>query len=196
MHGNSVGVEVTELCSETERGEGARLNYVVPKAKQLYAKLPGAKPVSVSPVLSHQATDLAVDELAKSLAEYVYAHQDGSEDDRNLPEGYCHIGVFPAGDSEGDGQWRSFRAFGAEPTSYDMLNSLIVKKNARVAAYRTVTSEVWLLIVNDQFLGPGEVFARRDDLETWTFRFLFDKVLFFARQPGGSGQVIELRRHP
>lgn len=189
-----IGVEVTELCRESERGEGARLGYVVPKAKQLYWKLPGAKPVSVSPALSAQASALGVDQLAASLAEFVYAHRDSNAGfDRNLPPGYCHIGVFPPVESEGDGQWRSFRAFDVVRASYEMLNSVIAKKNARVASYPDIASEVWLLIVNDQFLGPGEVHANKEDLKGWVFDFTFDKVLLFARNPGGSGEVIELR---
>ena len=48
--------------------------------------------------------------------------------------------------------------------------------------------------VNDLFLGPGEVSVYEDDLKDWTFDFSFDKVLGFRRQPGGSAEVIELRR--
>jgi hypothetical protein len=51
-----------------------------------------------------------------------------------------------------------------------------------------------LLIVNDLFLGPGEVCLRSEDLAQWAFDFAFDKVLLFERQPGGSGKVIKLRR--
>jgi hypothetical protein len=51
------------------------------------------------------------------------------------------------------------------------------------------------LIVNDTFLGPGEVYARRDQLAQWKFRFDFDKiVLLFLRAPGGTGEVIEIKR--
>jgi hypothetical protein len=53
---------------------------------------------------------------------------------------------------------------------------------------------VWLLIVNDQFLGPGELYVRPDHLEQWKFQFDFDKVLLFSREPGGTGEVIEIRR--
>lgn len=51
-----------------------------------------------------------------------------------------------------------------------------------------------MLIVNDLFLGPGEVCLRSEDLAQWAFDFAFDKVLLFERQPGGSGKVIKLRR--
>lgn len=68
------------------------------------------------------------------------------------------------------------------------------EKNSRVDDYRKIASEVWLLIVNDRFLGAGEVSVRSDDLAAWTFDFAFDKVLLFEREAGGSGQVIELRR--
>lgn len=52
---------------------------------------------------------------------------------------------------------------------------------------------MWVLIVNDLFLGPGEVTVGAQDLTQWTFDFAFDKVLLFERQPGGSGKVTELR---
>jgi hypothetical protein len=48
--------------------------------------------------------------------------------------------------------------------------------------------------VNDQFLGPGEVYARPDNLAHWKFPFDFDKVLLFSREPGGTGEVIEIQR--
>jgi hypothetical protein len=53
---------------------------------------------------------------------------------------------------------------------------------------------VWLLIVNDQFLGPGEVYARPDQLAQWKFPFDFEKVLLFSRERGGTGAVIEINR--
>jgi hypothetical protein len=53
---------------------------------------------------------------------------------------------------------------------------------------------VWLLIVNDQFLGAGEVYARRDHLAQWKFAYGFEKVLLFSREPGGGGEVIEVQR--
>ena len=63
-----------------------------------------------------------------------------------------------------------------------------------VSEVEWVAREVWLLLVNDLFLGPGEVSVYEDDLKDWTFDFSFDKVLGFRRQPGGSAEVIELRR--
>jgi len=43
-------------------------------------------------------------------------------------------------------------------------------------------------------LGPGEVCARPNDLSEWKFSFDFEKVLLFAREPGGGGEVFELQR--
>jgi hypothetical protein len=60
-----------------------------------------------------------------------------------------------------------------------------------LAEYRLAAPEVWLLIVNDQFLGPGEVFVRPDHLTEWKFNFYFERVLLFARDPGGLGAVFE-----
>jgi hypothetical protein len=49
-------------------------------------------------------------------------------------------------------------------------------------------------MINDQFLGPGEVYTRPDHLAEWSFAFDFDKVLIFARKPGGGGHVTEIRK--
>lgn len=78
--------------------------------------------------------------------------------------------------------------------SKEALDVRIAEKNAKLNDYRKIASEVWLLIVNDLFLGPGEVTVHLEDLTRWTFDFDFDKVLFFERQPGGTGKVIELLR--
>ena len=72
--------------------------------------------------------------------------------------------------------------------------SRIAEKNRRVKEYKLSAPEVWLLIVNDRFLGAGEVYARPDHLAQWKFLFDFDKVLLFLREPGGTGEVIEIQR--
>ena len=46
----------------------------------------------------------------------------------------------------------------------DAWSGLDLEKNARVGSYRQSASEVWLLIVNDLFLGPGEVCVHLDEL--------------------------------
>src|SRR5215468_1376110 len=62
--GGDLGIEITELCREGERGEGARLGYVAPKAKLLYAQKPNAVPVNVSPVFSQDAVGMKPNDLA------------------------------------------------------------------------------------------------------------------------------------
>jgi hypothetical protein len=76
----------------------------------------------------------------------------------------------------------------------ELLESCIAEKNLRLPDYRLAAGEVWLLIVNDQFSGAGEVYARPDHLAQWRFTFDFEKVLLFSREPGGTGEVIELQR--
>jgi hypothetical protein len=93
-----------------------------------------------------------------------------------------------------DGHWFYGRASETELAGKDLLDANIAKKNARLNDYRKSAPEVWLLLVNDLFLGPGEVCFHLDKLAVWTFEFDFDKVLLFERQPGGSGKVIELLR--
>jgi hypothetical protein len=195
--GGRVGVEITELCREAERHEGARLGYVAPKAKRPYEKR-GGHPVNVSPVFSLDVNETDVDELAQNLADFVYDHRDADQsiewDKYDLPTGYIHIGVFPPFEFEPEGNWRYFRGFDTTKATRDLLAARIAEKDPRVVDYRTVAREVWLLLVNELFLSPGEVSVCEDDLKDWTFDFFFDKVLVFRRQPGGSGEVIELRR--
>ena len=196
---HTLGVEVTELCREDERREAARLGYVAPRAKQLYANMLGAKPVSVSPVFSHQAPDLQVEDLARGLADFVLAHRDANanlswREYRDMPTGYSQIGVFPPFGFEPEGNWRYFRGFSTERAGKELVEARIAEKNGRLESYCKVASRVWLLIVNDRFLGPGEVWLRAEDLAQWTFDFDFEKVSIFQREAGGTGEISELRR--
>ena len=84
--GGTLGIEVTELCHEDARKEGARLGYVVPKARTLYDKRPDARPVNVSPVLSHEADTMHVNDLAKGLADFVYDHCQRDADETVIRE--------------------------------------------------------------------------------------------------------------
>ena len=160
-------------------------------AKTLYGRR-AALPVNVSPAFSHQSESLKSADLAETLAGFVYAHRRADRSfTRDLPQGYCHIGVFPA--HRPGGHWRYFRAFNTVLASRELIEWRIAEKGRRLGRYRQLAPVVWLLIVNDLFLGPGEVFARPEDLRTWQFASGFDKVLLFRRQPGGSGKVLELR---
>jgi hypothetical protein len=196
-----LGIEVTELCRADERAEGARLGYVAPRAKGLYSAGAGATPVDVSATFSQDAGELQVDDLARGLAAFVYTHRDGNrnfnwrDDTVAMPPGYSSIGIFKPMVGGPDGTWRYIKAFSTELATRDMIAARIAEKNARLPTYRKIASEVWLLIVIDLFLGAGEVDTRPDHLAAWTFNFDFDKVLLFSRQPGGSGEVFELRGH-
>lgn len=194
-----IGVEVSELCRPDERGEGKRLGYVAPRAKKLYLSWPDAPPVSVSPVFTHEAHELRVPELVTSLAQFVYDHRDADrsfEWHDGLPPGYLHIGVFPRHETEPtDGEWRYFRAGRTMLASKALLSERIAEKNRRLDEYRRKAPEIWLLLVNDLFLGPGEVALRADDIAQWSFPSRFDRLLVFQRQPGGSGTVRELQQY-
>jgi hypothetical protein len=194
-----LGIEITELCEQEQRAEGARLSHVVPKARKMYEAMAGAHPVFVHPGLSPEGETMHVDELVKGLAEFVFNHRDAHENfdwDRcdDMPKGFCVIGVHPPAEYAPDGHWMNSRAINVRPITQEMLATRIAEKNAKLSQYRKAASEVWLLLVNDLFLGPGEVTVRLDRLKQWTFDFDFEKVLFFECQPGGSGTVIELLR--
>jgi len=108
--------------------------------------------------------------------------------------GAYHLYRRSSGDWTPTARWHSGRSSDTTRASRGHLESRIAKKNGRVRAYRVSAPSVWLLIVSDLFLGPGEVYARPDDLAKWKFTFDFDKVLLFSRQPGGGGDATEIQR--
>ena len=192
--GTIIGVEVTELCREEPRATAGRLTKIPAKAKEQYAQLANVQPLDVV-IAFWREEGVGVSDLTTSLVKFVHAHQSekGTNFDERLPQGYCSIGIFePNGTSEGN--WRGTRAFDVTSAPKELIESCIAQKNQRAAAYRRAAPEVWLLIVNDHFLGPGEVRTDPDRLTEWRFSSDFDKVLLFLRQAGGSGQVIELQR--
>jgi hypothetical protein len=127
---------MTELCREAPRAEGGRLANVAPRAKALYSKRPDGKPVDVSPVFSHDADRLKVGALAKSLADFVRRHRDDDTDFDwpDVPEGYSHIGVFPALDAQG--RWLYFGVGDTVLASQELIADRIAEKNARLHEYR------------------------------------------------------------
>jgi hypothetical protein len=184
-----IGIEVTELCRQEERREGGRLEKIVERAKTRYSQLPGAPPVDVSASFSIDAPAMPARELIDTLVQHVKVGSLSSQ----LPKGYCHVAVHPPL-RDPNGTWRSYAAFDTVVAPKELLSLRIAEKNDRVAAYRlNGLSEVWLLIVNDLFLGAGEVYVRPEDLATWTFEFAFDRVLVFTREVGGTGVVLEVR---
>ena len=186
-----IGIEVTELCREEPRAEAGRLSKVADRAREIYCSYLQAEPVDVNAAF-WRAESVHFNSLTKSLADFVYAHRSakGTGFGTNLPNGFCHIGIFePIRDEL---RWRACRAFDTVLLPKELIEARIAEKNTHVRGYRRAAPEVWLLIVNDQFLGPGEVYARPDMLAQWKFHFDFDKVLLFLREPGGSGEVIQI----
>jgi hypothetical protein len=189
-----IGIEVTELCREAPRAEAGRLSKVPGKAKAIYDRLRQADPVDVS-IAFWRAEDVAFNDLIRSLAELVYANRAsrGTELRREvLPKGYCHVSIHEP--LVPGGRWHAVSAGDTIVAPKELLETRIAEKSGRAPEYKRVAPEVWLLIVNDQFLGPGEVYARPDDLARWAFAFDFDKVLLFSREPGGTGKVFEVQR--
>lgn len=193
-HG-TIGIEMTELCQEEPRAEAGRLAKVATKAHELFRRLPNSHPVDVRAAFAPNIKNLTFQQLVKGLTDFVFVHQHTfggfNWNEQKLPEGYCYIGLHEPMNSIG--QWRTTRAFNVALAKRQLLDDCIQAKHKRLSTYRTAAAEVWLLIVNDTFLGAGEVYARPDYLEQWRFRFDFDKVLLFSREINGSGQVIELR---
>ena len=79
-----------------------------------------------------------VDELAEGLAAFVYSrrHTHGGYDwytCRELPQGFCHIGVFNPVDGEVDGNWRYFRACDVGLVSKEMIEARIANKHRRLS---------------------------------------------------------------
>ena len=193
----TIGIEVTELCREEPRAEGRRLAKVPDETRSCYSRLASAEPVDVGVGFSLLAKNIKSKKLTKSLVEFVHKNQNnkGVGFTKNLPKGYCHIGIHAP--LVPIGRWHGAGASDTVVAPKELLESRIAEKNSRVQNYRISTpgiTQVWLLIVNDQFIGPGEVYADSIHLAEWKFVFDFEKVLLFSRVPGGGGKVIELLR--
>lgn len=195
-----LGIEITALCNQEPRATAGRLVNVVHAGEREYRSLKQAAPVDVVVSFSPRAEGIHSRDLIRTLL-YVVAVRQAS--DVLAPElangawplfqrGFLHVGVHEP--LHEGGRWTWMRGFQTTLAPEGLLRSYIEDKDTRIADYRRVAGEVWLLIVNDLFLGPGEVYVRSEDLARWTFSFSFDKVLVFSRQPGGSGTVYELRR--
>ncbi len=191
--GRIIGIELTELCREEPRATAGRLVKIPERAREKYNQRPGSEPVDVS-IAFWREEDISVNELTTSLADFVYAHkhQRGLAPRRELPKGFCAIGIFESKSRRPEGYWHSNRAFDVVPARKELIDASIAEKSYRVPAYKLAAPETWLLIVNDHFLGPGEVRTNPDDLASWEFKSDFDKVLLFLRWPGGAGEVVEL----
>ena len=195
-----LGIEITALCNQQPRATAGRLGNVVHAVERRYRSAKQPTPVDVVVAFSPRAEGIHSEGLTRTLLDVVQARQ---ATDVVAPElangawqlferGFLHVGVHEP--LHEDGRWTWIRRFQTTLAPQGLLRSCIEDKETRVADYRRAADEVWLLIVNDLFLGPGEVYARPDDLARWTFPFSFDKVLVFSRQPGGSGNVFELQR--
>jgi hypothetical protein len=195
--GRIVGIEVTELCLEQQRAECGKLSKVADKARDLYSRLADSGPIDVSAAFAPGTESVGFHQLTKGLANFVHAKRwsHGSSfhwNDCELPEGYCYIAIHPA--RQPIGHWCTFKCFNSTLAPKELLESCIAEKSLRLPDYRRKAGEMWLLIINDQFLGAGEVYARPDHLAQWKFAFDFEKVLLFSRKLGGGGEVIELQR--
>ncbi len=192
----TIGIEVTELCREGPRAEGGKLSKVASQAKERYNRLAVGHPVEVSAAFSPNIEQIGFNRLVNGLVNFVTAHRTemGCFDwhDTELPEGYSYIAIHSG--REQLGQWRTFKAFDTTLAPKELIEARIAEKLSRLPEYRKAASENWLLIVNDRFLGAGEVYVRSDHLAQWKFAFEFEKVLVFLREPGGGGEVIEVRR--
>jgi hypothetical protein len=191
-HCGTIGIEVTELCREEPRKQAGTLAHVVENAKRRYSRLSTVEPIDVNVVFSMKARTVKPEKLIERLVEFVQTHRKSKES--AFPEGYIHIGIRAPRETNPSGRWQqTVRAFDVTLTPEELLASRIEEKNRRLSGYRRAASAVWLLIVNDQFLGSGQVYSRPEDLARWKFNFGFDKVLLFLREPGG-GEVFELHR--
>ncbi len=194
----TIGIEVTQLSLAEALGEAERLAKVVDRAKEIYNKSADAEPVDVDIAFGPNAVDMSSDDLRKSLVQFVQTHRGIREvefDSRELPEGYCYIDILdPLPDTDATGSWTSGKGFTTELASEQSIATRISEKNSKLSDYRISAPVVWLLIINDQSMGPGQVYATPQDIAKWTFNFDFDKVLLFSRELGGNGEVFELQR--
>jgi len=195
--GRIVGIEVTELCRGQQRAEGGKLSNVADRARDLYSRFADASPIDVSAAFAPDTENVGLHQLTKGLANFVHAKRPNHGcsfdwNDCDLPEGYCYVAIHPA--RQPIGHWRTIKCFHKTLALREFIESCIVEKNRRLPDYRRKAGEVWLLIVNNQFLGAGEIYGWPDHLAQWRFAFDFEKVLLFSRDLGGGGEVIELQR--
>ncbi|HWQ54660.1 MAG TPA: hypothetical protein VN442_13330 [Bryobacteraceae bacterium] len=194
--GRTLGIEVTELCREKPRAEGGKLAKVAGRANDRYSQLVPGNPVEVSAGFSPKTEAIAFHVLVNGLVDFVFAHHREmgcfNWNDCDLPEGYCYVGIHET--REPVGQWRTFKPFDTILAPKELIEARIAEKLLRLPEYRKAADENWLLIVNDRFLGAGEVYARADYVAQWRFSFNFDKVLLFLREAGGTGEVVEVQR--
>ncbi len=202
--GEVIGIEVTRIGLQEKIQQAERLTRVPPAAKKRFDALVNAPPLDVSVAFGPDASDMRTEQLTKSLVEFVWerrksrgSHFDVSE----LPDGYASIDIDdPLPDIDPQGKWRSGSPCSREIASQELLDQVIAGKNRKLPAYRKSTPTVWLLIVSDEFHGPGrgagEVYVDPDDLAEWRFEFNFDRIMLFSRGLGGAGQVSQLQRAP
>ncbi len=181
---------------EASRAEEGRLAKVAEQAQRSYSCLTGLALVEVRATFAPNVEHVSVRQLVSGLTDFVVTHQKretGSYDwkECQLPEGYCYIGIHKP--LEEAPRWWICNAFDITVAPRGLLDACIQKKNRQVKEYRLATYEIWLLIINDKFLGAGEVHVRPDQLIHWDFDFEFDKVLLFTREIGGADHVTELR---
>jgi hypothetical protein len=190
----TIGLEVTELCREGPRAEGGRLAMVANRARERYNGLVSVVPMEVSATFAPRIENIGLNQLVNGLVDFVHAHRHdtGRFNWKVLPEGYSYVAIREA--RQPMGQWRTFKVFDTILASKELIESRITRKAVRLPEYRNAAGEIWLLIVNNRFLGAGEVYARPDHVAQWKFAFDFDRVLMFLREPGGSGEVIEIQR--
>lgn len=197
--GPTIGVEVTELCRPEERAQRARLTHALSRAQQLYQARPGARTLSVAAALADSAESISVQELARSLADFVavnhgspghYTRQRGQPLSAVLPDGVLSVAIHNTG---GRSHWQGMVGFRSTLAERELVERRIQSKNAQVPDYKKLADQVILLIVNDQSIGAGEVAVDEVKVAGWRFSTAFDRVLVFARNIGGGGQVFELR---
>lgn len=189
-----LGIEITVLCREEARATAGKLAKVPNKALLNYSLLPNAVAVDVSVGFSQQARYIKFNDLKNSLVEFVYQHcpQPDQGYISNLPSGFNSIEILSPVETEG--RWWGTLALDTSHATKKLLENRIAKKNQPLADYKLSAPKVWLLIVNDYFLGAGEVYVNPKSVQDWRFYFDFEKVLLFLRQPGGGGQIIEIQK--
>jgi hypothetical protein len=197
-----IGIEVTELCDQGPRSFAGKQTLVVRKAKRRYESSSNAVPVDVTAAFSPKAEAIPGGDLIRYLGDFVTENRESflSRTVKNSyfdhSKGFLHIGihsVLPGHDPTG--KWVGMAAFGKTIAPQELLEEYIADKNDKVPVYHLTARVVWLLLVSDQFLGAGELYARPEDLSRWQFDFDFEKVLLFTREIGDEGSSVdELRR--
>ena len=201
--GRPVGVEITQLFVSHDQSQNlmqaqeAITGRIVSRAGQIY-ETSGGPPVHVSVCFrpysdlrnlnrEHTSKELASFVRSLNLSEWEYFDWRPEDSEAPLADeiSFVHALGVPSFDMA---HWAVARAGWAAPVSVDILQARIDEKSLRLAMYRKIVNENWLVIIADA-TKPSGLFDTRSEFDVQDVSSLFSRTFFYS-YPGRK--VIEL----